>query len=104
MRPKAWLATRMPLRLARLPRTASSAQGSRRLRARLREAFSRTLSSQEHNIFSLGPKLKVPGGTCPILSEHFKNLLLLCRLYPVFLKINGCSVFIGHRRTLTECE
>ena len=33
MRSKAWLATRVSLRLARLPRTASSAQRSRRLRS-----------------------------------------------------------------------
>ncbi len=33
MRSKAWLAARVSLRLARLPRTASSAQRSRRLRS-----------------------------------------------------------------------
>ena len=38
MRSKAWLASRVSLRLARLPRTASSAQRSRRLRSRRRTA------------------------------------------------------------------
>ena len=33
MRSKAWLAARMPIRLARLPRTATSAQRLRRLRS-----------------------------------------------------------------------
>jgi hypothetical protein len=54
MRSKAWLAARVPLRLARLPRTASSAQrsgshvtGAPRLRQR--QSFERTLLSQEKN-------------------------------------------------------
>ena len=38
MRSKAWLAARVSLRLARLPRTASSAQRSRRLRSTLAAA------------------------------------------------------------------
>jgi hypothetical protein len=60
MRSKAWLAARVSLRL---PRTASSAQRSRRFapRAWLHQAFLRTLLSQKH-IFSMGPKLRYPAG------------------------------------------
>ena len=53
---KAWLAARVSLRLARLPRTASSAHWQRS--RRLRQSFSRTLRSQKYSIFSTGPKLR----------------------------------------------
>ena len=51
MRSKSWLVARVSLRLARLPRTASSAQRSRRLRSTRvavpqRQSLSRTLRSQ----------------------------------------------------------
>jgi hypothetical protein len=50
---KAWLAARVSLRLARLPRTASSAQ---RLRS------TRTLRSQKHIMFFNGPKTCLRAG------------------------------------------
>jgi hypothetical protein len=59
MHSNAWLATRMSLQLARLPRTGSSAQHSRRLRS-TRVAAPGLLAHAEvkkHNIyFSRGPK------------------------------------------------
>ncbi len=61
MRSKAWLAARVSLRLARLPRTASSAQHSRRLRS-TRAAAPILLAHAEVTktiiLFSMGPKLR----------------------------------------------
>jgi hypothetical protein len=62
MRSKAWLAARVSLRLARLPRTASSAQRSRRLRS-TRAAAPVLLAHAEVTkiiIFSMSPKLRYP--------------------------------------------
>ncbi len=61
MRSKAWLAARVSLRLARLPRTASSAQRSRRLRStRAAAPVLLTHADVTKNIkyFSMGPKLR----------------------------------------------
>jgi hypothetical protein len=63
MRSKAWLAVRVSLRLACMPRTASSAQRSHRLRS-TRAAAPVLLALAEVtksiNIFSMGPKLRYP--------------------------------------------
>ncbi len=63
MRSKAWLATCGSLRLARLPRTASSAQRSRRLRF-TRAAAPVLLAHAEVTksviYISVGPKLRYP--------------------------------------------
>jgi hypothetical protein len=72
MRSKAWLAARVSLRLAHLPRTASSAHVACAPRARLRQSFSRTLRSQNHNIFSMGPKLRYP--TVPMRAIASRSL------------------------------
>ena len=59
---KAWLAARVSLRLARLPRTARSAQRSRRLHS-TRTAAPVLLAHAEvtkNNIFQIGPKLRSP--------------------------------------------
>ena len=60
MRSKAWLAARVSLRLARLPRTASSAQRSRRLRSTRAAAPGLLARAEVTNteIFSMGPKLR----------------------------------------------
>ena len=63
MRSKAWLAASVSLRLARLPRTASSAQRSRRLRSTLAAApvlLAHANVAENINIFSMGPKLRYP--------------------------------------------
>jgi hypothetical protein len=63
MRSKAWLATRVSLRLARLPRTASSAQRSRRLRSTRAAApvhLAHTNVTKNVKYFSMGPKLRHP--------------------------------------------
>ena len=63
MRSKAWLAARVSLRLARLPRTASSAQRSRRLRSTRAAApvlLAHANVTENINIFSMGPKLRYP--------------------------------------------
>ncbi len=64
MRSKAWLAAHVALRLACLPRTASSAQRSRCLCSTRAAApvllFSRTLRSQNTEYFLMGPKLRYP--------------------------------------------
>jgi hypothetical protein len=62
MHSKAWLATHVSPWLARLPRTASSAQHSRHLRS-TRAAAQGLLTHTEvtkNNIFSMGPKLRYP--------------------------------------------
>ncbi len=59
--PKAWLAARVSLRLARLPRTASSAQRSRRLRSTRAAAPGLLAHANVTEIikhFSMGPKLR----------------------------------------------
>jgi hypothetical protein len=59
MRSKAWLAARVSLRLACLPRTASSAQRSRRLRSTCAAApvlLAHANVTENINIFSMGPK------------------------------------------------
>ena len=66
VRSKAWLAARVSLRLARLPRTASSVQRSRRLRSMC--AVSPVLLAHAELtkiiIFSsMGPKLRYLGGS-----------------------------------------
>jgi hypothetical protein len=63
MRSKAWLAA---LRLARLPRTASSAQRSRHLRSTHAAApvfLAHTDVTKNIKYFSMGPKLRHPTGT-----------------------------------------
>ncbi len=63
MRSKAWLAARVPLRLARLPRTASSAQRSSRLRSTRADApglFAHAEVTKNKIIFSMDPKLRYP--------------------------------------------
>ncbi len=67
MRSKAWLAARVSLRLARLPRTASSAQHSRRLRSTRAAAPVLLAHADVTNIiifFFNGPNTKAPHGTC----------------------------------------
>ncbi len=61
MRSKAWLAVRVSLPLARLPRTASSAQRSRRLRSTRAAApvlLAHAIVTENINILSMGPKLR----------------------------------------------
>jgi hypothetical protein len=63
MRSKAWLAARVSLRLARLPRTASIAQRSRRLRSTRAAApvlLARANVTENIDISSMGPKLRYP--------------------------------------------
>jgi hypothetical protein len=74
MRSKAWLAARVPLRLARLPHTASSAQRSRRLRS-TRGCASPSHARERHkNVkhFSMGTKLRHP-------TVHYTAQHLYCR-------------------------
>ncbi len=73
MRPKAWLATRVSLRLARLPCTTSNAQRSRRLRSTRAAApvlFAHAEVTKNIICFFMGPKLRCP-------SVHIANTDLL---------------------------
>ena len=78
MRSKAWLAARVSLRLARLPRTASSAQRSRSLRSTRAAApvlLAHANVTENINIFSMGPKLRYPGvNTGTMAYFHFEML------------------------------
>ncbi len=63
MRSKAWLATRVSLRLAHQPRTASGAQCSRRLRSTRAAApvlLAHADVTKQHYIFPMGPTLRYP--------------------------------------------
>ena len=63
MRSNAWLAARVSLRLARLPRTASSAQRSRRLRSTSAAApvlLVHAEFTKKHNIFQWVQNLGTP--------------------------------------------
>ncbi len=77
MRSRDWLAARVSLRLACLPRTASSAQRSRRLRSTRAAApvlLAHANVTENINILSMGPKLRYPmvlspsGGRCHFFS------------------------------------
>ncbi len=80
MHSKAWLTTRVPLRLARMPRTASSAQRSRRLRS-TRAVAPALLAHAEvtkNTIrFSMGPKRRYPAVA---LREYDFHSLVLATL------------------------
>ncbi len=72
MRSKARLTTHVSLRLARLPRTVSSAQRSRRLRstrAATPVLFAHAEITKKHNIFSIGPNLRYPAVVCACACE-----------------------------------
>ena len=73
MHSKAWLAARVSLRLARLPRTASSAQRSRRLcstRAAAPVLLAHADVTENIKYFLMGPKLRHPAvGMMPIKSD-----------------------------------
>ena len=73
MRSKAWLAARVSLRLARLPRTASSAQCSRRLRSTRAAApvlLAHAVVTKNIIFFSMGPKFRYCGIPQHRLVQH----------------------------------
>ena len=83
MRSKARLAVRVFLRLARLPRPASSAQRSRRLRSTRAAApvlLAHANVTKNIKYFSMGPKLRYPtGGGCllaPVASRVLPSKLI----------------------------
>ena len=67
MRSKTWLAARVSLQLARLPRTARCAQRSRRLRSTRAAApvlLAHANVTESINIFLMGPNLRYPMVPC----------------------------------------
>ncbi len=81
IRSKAWLAARVSLRLARLPRTASSAQRSRRLRSTRAAApvlLAHANVTESINIFRMDPKRRHPHGTLVLFVQaavHVSSIL-----------------------------
>ena len=84
MRSKAWLVARLSLRLARLPRTASSAQRSRRLRSTRAAApvlLAHADVTENIKYFSMGPKLRHPTVAGRHLDGSKKTLNSECSIH-----------------------
>ena len=106
MRSKAWLAAHVSLRLACLPRTASSAQRSRRLFSTC-AAVPDLLAHAEVTIniihFSIGPKLRYP--TPAHGRQRCADLPYILMVFLYRLRIFSDSGFSNNRYAMrTFCE